>query len=122
MTDCKKVLIVEVDLATRGALSAFIKKQRPDWRVIETENGYQAMEVAIEETIDFFTVDYFLPSLSGLNLIIELKRIHTPGKFVLFTSPLPDHLKTEIESMSVEHIDKPVTEKTMNSMLRYFES
>jgi len=120
--ECKKVMIVEVDHATRSTLRTFIKDKRPDWIVIEAENGYQAMEITDQESIDFFTIDHFLPSLSGLNLIIELKRMHTPGKFVLFTSPLADHLKTEIEVMAVEHLDKPVTEKAMHAMLRHFES
>lgn len=117
----KKVLIVGIDCTTRSSLSAFIKEKCPDWIIIEAEDGYQAMDITNQENIDFFTVDDYLPGLSGLNLIIELKRVHTPGKFVLFTSPLSEHLKTEIETIAVKHLDKPVTEKTMNSMLRYFE-
>jgi len=78
------------------------------------------MEVADQQIIDFFLIDNYLPSLPGLNLIIELKRMHTPGKFVLLTSPLPDHLKAEIEIMTIEHFDKPVFEKVMHSVLNSF--
>lgn len=120
--ECKKVLIVEADDITRATLSTFIKGKHPEWQVIEAEDGYQAMEIADQEKIDFFTIDYYLPNLSGLNLVIELKRMHTPGKFVLLTTSLPDHLKTEIEAMAVEHLDKPVTDKMMHSILRYFEA
>ena len=122
MTECKKVLIVEVDSITRAILRTFIEGKRPEWIVIEVENGYQALEVVDQQPIDFFIIDYHLPGLCGLNLIIELKRIHTPGKFVLLTAPLLEHLKTEIEVMAVEHLDKPITEKSMNAMLEYFES
>ncbi len=122
VSECKKIMIVEVDHATRAVLSAYIHEKRANWLVFEAENAYQAIEIAMQETIDFFTIDYYLPCLSGLNLIIELKRIHTPGKFVLLTSPLTDHLKTEIEVMSIEHLDKPVTSKIMNAMLRYFSA
>ena len=120
--ECKKVLIVEADDITRATLSTFIKGKHPEWQVIEAEDGYRAMEIADQENIDFFTIDYYLPSFSGLNLIIELKRMHTPGKFVLLTTYLPDHLKAEIEVMAVEHVDKPVTEKMMDAVLRYFEA
>lgn len=122
MIECKKVLIVEVDSITRTTLRTFIEAKRPEWIVLEVENGYQALEVVDQQSIDFFTIDYHLPGLSGLNLIIELKRMHTPGKFVLLTAPLLDHLKTEIEIMAVAHLNKPVTEKVMQTMLTYFES
>jgi len=122
MTECKKVLIVEVDSITRATLRTFIEDKHPEWIVIEVENGYQALEVVDQQSIGFFIIDYHLQGLSGLDLIIELKRMHTPGKFVLLTAPLLDHLKTEIEVMAVEHLDKPITESVMNSMLGYFES
>ena len=120
MTECKKVLIVEVDSIIRATFRTFIMEKRPEWIGREAENGYQALEIVDQELIDFFIIDYHLPGLSGLDLIIELKRMHTPGKFVLLTAPLLDHLKTEIEVMAVEHLDKPITEKSMTAMLEYF--
>lgn len=122
MLECKKILIVEVDHVIRTTLTTFIKGKHPEWKIIEAENAYQAMDLADSEKIDFFTIDYFLPSLTGLNLIIELKRVHTPGKFVLLTSPLPDHLKTEIEVMAIKHLDKPINQEVMQSIVRYFET
>lgn len=121
MTDCKKILIVETDQITRRGICSFIKEMRPDWEVHEAENGYEALEIAEQETIDNFTIDYYLPGLTGLELIIELKRMHTRGKIVLLTAPLPNHLKTEIEAISVAHIDKPITEDTIVSALKYFD-
>lgn len=120
--ECKNFLIVDADPVARAAISVYIIKNRPDWRVLEAENSYQAMEMAEQYPINFFTIDEYLPILSGVNLIIELKRVHTPGKFVLLTLQLPDHLKAEIEVMAVKHLDKPITQETMISMLKYFES
>ncbi|MCU7816572.1 MAG: response regulator [Candidatus Thiodiazotropha sp. (ex Lucinoma kastoroae)] len=122
MNECTKILIVETDKIIRAGISAYISEKRPNWLVHEAENGYEAMEVADQESISFFTIDYYLPTISGLDLIIELKRMHTTGKFILFTSPLPDHLKTEIEVLGVKRLDKPISEDTIVSMLKYFES
>lgn len=122
MSECKKILIVEADQIARLGISAYIKEKRPDWQIYEATNGFEAMEVADQESIDFFTIDYYLQTLTGLELILELKRVHTAGKFVLLTTPLPDHLKTEIEVMAVGHFDKPINENIIQSVLAYFES
>lgn len=116
------ILIVETDPAIRATISTYIKQKRANWHVLEAENSYQAMELAEQYPLNFFIIDEYLPSLSGVNLIIELKRAHTPGKFILLTLQLSDHLKTEIEIMGVKHLSKPITQETMSIMLKYFQS
>ncbi len=122
MSENKSVLVVEADKVTRMGISAYLKELRPGWQLFEAENAYEAMEIVDQQVIDYFTIDYYLQTLNGLELIIDLKRVHTAGKFVLLTSPLPDHLKTEIEVMVVGHFDKPINEEAIKSVLGYFES
>lgn len=118
----KNVLIVESDEKIRSELCAYISKERSHWYVFEAENAFQGLEIADKESIDFFIIDHFLPGLLGLNLIIELKRVHMIGKFSLLLVAPTEHLQAEIKAMNVISFMKPITIKEMASIVSIFDS
>ena len=60
----KKVLVVEDQTDIRKMMSIFLKLNGYD--VVEAADGYEAVEVAIEQTPDLILMDLAMPVLDGV--------------------------------------------------------
>jgi two-component system phosphate regulon response regulator PhoB len=47
--------------------------ERPDYRLLEAENGAQALELARQEQPDLLILDWMMPELSGVQVLNALR-------------------------------------------------
>ena len=66
-----KILLLEDDIALNDILSDFLSDN--DFEVTSCENGEDALEKLIENRFDLAILDINTPSLSGLEVLIELR-------------------------------------------------
>ncbi len=67
-----KILVVEDDAENRAAMVKVL--ETAEYKVVETDNGQQALDILNEEDIDILVTDLRLPVMDGVELL-NLSRI-----------------------------------------------
>lgn len=92
--DTKKILLAEDDDSMRRLLEVILKKA--GFEVVSTEDGLEAMKIALENSIDAVVADAIMPGLTGYDLCRILKnnpeKKHLP--FVVLSGIDPDASET----------------------------
>lgn len=112
------VLVVEDNEATRSALVSVLKLL--DYRVLEAENGYQALGVYREnqDLIDVVISDLVMPEMGGKALLYALKEIKPDVRLILLTGHLVQDDGLDIKRAGAAGwIQKPVSIKEISSLL-----
>ena len=79
----KTVLIVDVDEATREALSAVLRR---DYRVLKAGTGEAALQIMENDDVDLMLLDAGLPGISGLELLRIVKENHPHVEVVVVSA------------------------------------
>ena len=120
MPSNKSLLIVDDSRVSRMMIKSYILSKQPEWNLFEAESGEQALEIAIEKTIDFFSVDLNMPGINGLELIEKLIPIYPTARYALLTANIQEATRIKSGKLGAAHINKPVTEQSIITMLDYF--
>ena len=74
MSSSKTLMIIDDSKVSRMMITAIIKDKKPDLNIIESSNGNEALDLSKGKSIDFFSIDYNMPGIDGLELISQLKK------------------------------------------------
>lgn len=116
------VLIVEDNDELRSYLSAYLRKK---YRVLEAENGRQAVDMATTNNIDLIISDVMMPVMDGFEMCKTLKSdiatSHIP--IILLTSLTErEHVIRGISSGAEDYIGKPfdllILETKIDNMIK----
>jgi len=116
----KTVLIVDDSKVSRMMISALIKDLDSELNQIEAENADQALKLAKQHPIDFFSVDLNMPGMNGLELIEILQPDYPNARFSLLTANVQTDIKHRCDKLGIDYTEKPVTDTCIKSMLEYF--
>lgn len=77
-----KILLLEDDIGFGSSLEDFLSES--GYHVVWTQDGEKAYEIAYETNFDLFLFDINVPSISGLNLLAEIRKLgnNTPTIFI----------------------------------------
>lgn len=120
MSDSKTVMIVDDSKVSRMIITQMIKDKALDLTIIEAEDGQQAIELSNNKGIDFFSIDYNMPGLDGLQLIAELKLTQPDSKYALLTANIQEATHKKAQQAGAICINKPISEASVSAMLEYF--
>lgn len=67
-----KILIVEDEKEIADAIEIYLRTQ--SYEVIKVENGYKALEVFKDETIDLILMDLMMPVMDGIQATLEIRK------------------------------------------------
>ena len=62
---------------------------RTGYKVVEAENGIEAMELLKEKSIELIIVDLVMPKKGGIELIMEISTIYPNLKKIVISGKLP---------------------------------
>ena len=113
-------LAVDDSKVARMMIHAVVKDQSPDWTVLEAGNGDEALSLAENSMVDFFSIDFNMPGMDGLELIEKLKVKYPAAKMVLMTANAQESILIKTGALGAIVIAKPVTEQSVKQMLDYF--
>jgi two-component system C4-dicarboxylate transport response regulator DctD len=102
------VLIVDDEPSVRETLSEWLK--RKNFRVLETENGRQALEKIRLEDLDMVIADVVMPVMNGIDLLKQAKVVNADIPFLMI-SGYPAY-GTAVNTMQLgasDYLQKPFT-------------
>lgn len=121
MSSSKTLMIIDDSKVSRMMITAIIKDKKPDLNIIESSNGNEALDLSKGKSIDFFSIDYNMPGIDGLELISQLKKDFSSSKFALLTANIQDATHAKAKTIGATCINKPISEDSIIKMLGYFD-
>src|ERR1051325_2632570 len=101
------ILVVEDDAENRAAMVKVL--EGAEYKVLETDNGQQALDIINEENIDILVTDLRLPVLDGVELLKRSKAIEQEIEVVMITGHGTVEIAVEaIKEGAYDFITKPV--------------
>jgi len=101
------ILVVEDDVENRTAMVKVL--EGAEYKVLETDNGQQALDIINEETIDILVTDLRLPVLDGVELLKRAKALEQELEVIMITGHGTVEIAVEaIKEGAYDFITKPV--------------
>ncbi|QKF73159.1 two-component system response regulator [Aliarcobacter faecis] len=109
-----KLLLLEDDIALSDILNDFLSDN--GFNVTLCENGQDALENLIENRFDLAILDINTPSLSGLEVLIELRNRYKNNIPIIIITAYQDinNLKKAFENRADDYIRKPFDLEELN--------
>jgi len=111
------MLIVDDSGLSRMMIKKFAQASKPNWQIIEAEDGEDALKKCQGQDIDYMTVDYNMPGMDGLTLCIKLRELFPQAKISLLTANIQNSVKDRADELGVIFIQKPVTEDKIKTFI-----
>ena len=112
------VLVVEDSVDTRQLFRVMLEMQ--GYRVVEAEDGEQAVEVAAQESPALILMDLNLPLLSGLEATRQIHRqaaMHDVPIVAVSAQCRGEYVQMALDAGCLECIQKPVDFVVMNEVV-----
>ncbi len=111
------VLIADDSQISRMLIGAIIRRAYPDARIIEAEDGVDALNKIGNDTLTVATVDLHMPEMGGLDLAQRLRARFPKLKMGLLTADALETIGPVAADLDLIFITKPINEAQMLSFL-----
>lgn len=120
-----KILVVEDNPVNLGLMRNFIKRILPDVKILEAQNGEEAIQVFLEETPVLILMDIQMPVMNGYDATLEIRKI-PKGKNIPIIAVTAGIIAGEREKclkMGMnDYISKPVQKENLKqTILKWLE-
>lgn len=114
-----RVLIVDDHDIVRLGLTSYLETIADIEVVGEAANGEMAVQMAMQVQADVILMDLFMPIMSGVEAIIELKRRGCSSQIVVLTSSVEDRLVLDaVRAGALSYILKTSTAEQVGTVIR----
>ncbi len=117
----KTILVVDDSRMSRMMLRTLILARHPDWLVIESTNGDEALREAQECRFDLISIDYNMPGMSGVELIGKLRAAGVKAELAVLTANVQDAVRVKVEALGARFVKKPISEAVVAELLCVLE-
>src|SRR5438876_752779 len=101
------ILVVEDDAENRAAMVKVL--EAAEYKVLETDNGQQALDLINEENIDILVTDLRLPVMDGVELLKRAKAVGQDVEVIMITGHGTVEIAVEaIKEGAYDFITKPI--------------
>ncbi|MBN1226788.1 MAG: response regulator [Deltaproteobacteria bacterium] len=114
--DAKRILIVDDEINMCSIIQDILTDE--GYEVMIAENGSEALQVVRKITPDLIITDINMPCMGGLELLREVKSLHTDIQFIVMTAF--GELETYLNAMSngaFDYITKPLNIEMLKIMV-----
>lgn len=117
----KKILIVDDDAELRASLSEILRGA--GYYIDEAASGKEAIEKATLSDFDIALLDLIMPRMSGIDALIELRRVNPKTKIIMLTAfATVENAIEAIKKGASEYISKPFKiNELLTTIRRVFE-
>ncbi len=81
------------------------------YRVAFAEDGQQALDMVDQQTFDLILLDVMMPCLSGLQVLVRLRAIHSPAELPIIMVTAKNHSDDVVEALQIganDYVTKPI--------------
>lgn len=111
------ILLIEDDLTFSRILEGFLTKK--GYHVIISNKGKDGLKTFETKSFDFVLLDYRLPDITGMDVLLEIKKIRPSVPVVIMTSFTDIRTAVKaIKSGAYEYITKPVNPEELMMILQ----
>jgi two-component system LytT family response regulator len=100
----KPILIVDDELLARQRISRFISEIDPTFRLIEAENGAEALKILTDCTPTLIFLDIQMPGMSGFDVLFQMSDRSIP---VIFQTAFDEYAVRAFEVAACDYLLKP---------------
>ncbi|MEW6410110.1 MAG: response regulator [Nitrospirota bacterium] len=105
MSDLRKQIMVVDD--EDGVLESFEVILSGDYNLIMARSGFEALSILKEKSPDLIFLDVRMPGMDGIEVLRNLKKMHSKIDVVIVTATEGGYRK-EVEELGIRHyIEKP---------------
>ena len=108
----RTVLIVDDHVENLQVVVSMFEQNRPDLIIYQANSGKMALELAIKVLPDIIITDWDMPKMSGIDLIIELKKLKATRAIpvIIATGIMlsPENLREALEAGAVDFLTRPI--------------
>ena len=113
----KKILIVDDERAVRATLSKILKAK--GYRTDEASSGKEAIEKATSDDFDIVLLDLMMPTINGMDVLIELRKSKPKIKEIMMTGfATVDNAVEAIKNGASDYISKPFNADELDATIR----
>ena len=116
----KTLLIVDDSTTARLLIKAMFEELHPDWEYLQAASGDEALVLLQHSSVDYFSIDYNMPGLSGLDLIQKVRTTHSENPIVLLTANIQPQIEEKAKNLNCLCIHKPLTDNAIKQAEEYF--
>lgn len=79
-----------------------------NYTCLEASNGFEALNIIEQQTIDFIITDYMMPKLNGYELVTKLKENNSTTPIIMLTAKTDADTKLDVLKLGIDdYITKP---------------
>ena len=102
-----RILVVEDDDTVRLVISRTLAKG--GYSVSESHDGGEALEALGRDRFDLMLLDIWMPKVTGLDLLRELRRVERAPRVIVITSDdAPETLLEAVRGQAFSYVHKPI--------------
>jgi len=118
----KTLLLVDDSLVSRIMVRNVIEKVRPDWDIVEANNGDEALRLCTDTNFDAGIIDQHMEGIEGFKIAEQLQELFPDITITIFTADIQDAMRSKAEELSIGFINKPVQEAPLLDFIDKIEN
>jgi len=116
----RHLMIIDDSRVSRMMMTTLIKTTHPEITIHEASNGQEAIDVSLDKSIDYFSVDYNMPGINGLETIEKLKQSFPEAVYALLSANTQDAIVSRAKESHINCFKKPINEELISSLMEHF--
>jgi CheY-like chemotaxis protein len=112
-----KVLIVDDSKLARMVVASAFRRVRPEWTLVETSNGDEALGALAGGGVDLAMVDFNMPGIDGLELIAEMRKTHPEMPVAVVSANHQDEILARARNLNASFLAKPLADEALGAFL-----
>lgn len=118
----KTLLIVDDSRVSRMMIRSFVLAKHPEWGILEAINGTDALEMVGRIPPNFCTMDINMPGITGIDAAEQMLKKCPDIRVAIFSANIQESFQSRSAALGAQFVAKPVTEKSVEQALIFFES
>lgn len=110
-----KVMIVDDSKLACMVMASSLRRNRPDWILVETSNADEAL--AAVGSVDIALVDFNMPGTDGLELLASIRKTYATMPIAVVSANMQDEIIGRARELNAAFIAKPLTDEALGSFL-----
>lgn len=112
-----KVLVVDDSKLARMVIASAFRRIRPEWTLVETANGDEALAMVSGGAVDIALIDFNMPGIDGLELVARIRKTHPAMPVAVVSANIQDEIIGRARELNAGFIPKPLTDDALAAFL-----